>query len=92
MGMEDKFFLQEAKHVAPKEEQDWRDSQKRAFDLANDALVQKSLAKETQEIAETQATRARDAQEMADEAGEDERRSKEAFKQALMRKTSDSSR
>lgn len=83
MGMEDKFFLQDGKHIAPKEELDWRDSQKRAFDLANDALVQKALAKETQDIADTLATRARNAQEIADAAGEDERRFKEIYREAV---------
>ena len=83
MGMEDKFFLQDGKNAAPKEEQDWRDSQKRAFVLANDALVQKALAKEAQEVADTQATRARDAQEMADAAGDEERRLKDAFRAAI---------
>lgn len=92
MGMEDKFFLQDGKHVAPKEERDWRDSQKRAFDLANDALVQKALAKEAQDAANTQATRARDAQEMADAAGEDERRFKEIYRDAVDRHNTDSSR
>ena len=92
MGMEDKFFLQDGKHIAPKEEQDWRDGLKRAFDLANDALVQKALAIETQDIADTQASRARDAQEMADAAGEEERRLKDAYRDALERQSVDRSR
>lgn len=92
MSMEDKFFLQDGMRVAPKEGQAWRDSQKRAFDLASDALVQKALAKEAQSAADTQAVRARDAQEMADEACEQERRYKEAFQGAVDRQRTNISR
>ncbi|MGN1056069.1 MAG: hypothetical protein ACI4QS_05045 [Comamonas sp.] len=91
MSMEDKFFLQDGMRVAPQEWQAWKDSQKRAFDLASDALVQKALAKEAQASADTQAVRALDAQEMADEACEQERRYKEAFEDAVNRQRTNSS-
>ena len=88
--MEDMFFLRDGKKVAPKEEQEWRLAQKHAFDLANDAIVQMDLAKEMQAIADGQATKAREAKENADMAAEDERRLKQAYRDALDKASSSS--